>query len=94
MYQQVHKYNLDCGGGELLISGWEGLRSLRGYLTSLNETLVIIIWDVNLGNSYRVKVHAFNLVVFTVEPLYSGHHWGMKFCPLKRGAYIAQVDLY
>ena len=81
MYQQVHKYNLDCGGGvaHFWVGGVEIVAG-ESYPAppSLNKTLVI--WDINLGN-IRVKVH-------------SGHHWGMKFCPLKRGAHLAQVDLY
>ena len=28
------------------------------------------------------------------QPLYSGHHWGMKFWPIQRGGLISGVDLY
>ena len=26
----------------------------------------------------------------TVEPLYSGRHWGMRFCPLNEGVALSQ----
>ena len=34
------------------------------------------------------------IVLFTVEPLYSGHHWDKYKCPEYRGVLISGVNLH
>ena len=45
-----------------------------------------IITTQNVRNSH--------LQVYTVEPLYSGHHWDCSKCPDKRGVLISEVGLH
>ena len=33
-------------------------------------------------------------VLYTVEPVYSGHHWDPAGCPAKRGVPNSELDLY
>ena len=39
---------------------------------------------------FHIELHK----AYAVEPVSSGHHWGMKFCPLWRGGLIFQGLIY
>ena len=48
-----------------------------------------------MASRMRILLHAGSIIhVYTVEPLYSRHHWDCSKCPDYRGVLISEVGLY
>ena len=49
------------------------------------QTIYIGVYSANTGEWYMLKHNyrsKLGTILYTVEPLYNGHPWGPKFCPL------------
>ena len=49
-----------------------------------------IQWNLSIEDTIGTQL----AVLYTVEPLYRGHHWDPAGCPVWRGVPYSDVDLY
>ena len=49
-----------------------------------------IQWNLSIEDTIGTQLY----VLYTVEPLYGGHHWDPAVCSVQRGVPNSEVDLY
>ena len=60
------------------------------YRTPLGPSwLSCIQWNLSIEDTIGTQL----AVLYTVEPLYSGHHWDPAGCPVLKGVLNSEVDL-